>query len=117
MDLKSFGNPFMFCDIFPIVRCVRTGSNRQRLQELDDSICHGLSGLALNPSRERQARLPLGQGDNRMTMSVSDNRIHFPISQALADIHNCWPPVDAHPVFELATPIVTAVALPALLPA
>ncbi len=48
------------------------GSDRHRLQELDHSIRNGLSGLAL------------GQGDNGMTMSISDNRIHFLITQALA---------------------------------
>lgn len=39
-------------------------------------------------------------------MTFSDDRIHFPITQALAFVHDGRPLVDAHPVFELPTPIV-----------
>jgi hypothetical protein len=51
-----------------------------------------------------------------MTVSFSDNRVHFPITQALACIYNSRTLVDAHPVFELATPIVAPVSLLTLLP-
>ena len=90
-------------------------SDRQRLQELDNSIRHGLSSLALDLSQESQAGFPLRQGDNGMTMSFPDNRIHLPITQALACIHDSRPLVDTHLVFELSTPIVASIALPTLL--
>ncbi len=47
-----------------------------------------------------------------MSMTFTDNRIHFPIAQALAGIHDSRPLVDAHLVFELSTPVVAPVALP-----
>jgi len=47
-----------------------------------------------------------------MSMTLTDNRIHFPIAQSLAGIHNSRPLVDTHPVFELPTPVVASVALP-----
>ena len=111
---KVMSNPFMVRELFAVIRCDRMGSDRQRFQELDHSIRHGLSSLALDLSQESQSGLPLSQGDNGMTMSFSDNRIHFPITQALASIHDSRPLVDAHPIFELSTPIVASVAFPAL---
>jgi hypothetical protein len=115
ISTKITSDPFMIRELFSVIRGDRMGSDRQRLQEIDHSISHSLSGLVLDLSQEGQARLPLSQGDNSMTMSFSDNRIHFPITQALACIHDSRPLVDAHPVFELATPIVAPVSLLALL--
>jgi len=74
------------------------GSFPQRLQELDHSICHRLSRFALNLSQEGQARLSLRQRDDCVTMSASNDRIHLPITQALASFHDSRPLVDAHPV-------------------
>jgi hypothetical protein len=57
---------------------------KNQLQSATKSYTSALLGLALNFSYECQARLPLRKGDNGMTMSFSDNRVHFPITQALA---------------------------------
>ena len=113
---KVTSNPFMFCKLSAIIRRDGMGSDRQRLQEFDNSISHSLRCLALDLSQEGQARLRLGQGDNGVAMSFSDKRIHFPITQALAGIYDRRTLVDAHPVFELSTPIVAPIALPALFP-
>ena len=114
ISIQFFRDTLMARKLFAIIRCDRMGSDRQRLQELDHGIRHGLSSLALDLSQESQAGLPLGQGDNRMTMSFSNNRIDFPVTQALASIHNNRPLVDTHPVFELSTPVIASIALPAL---
>lgn len=58
---KVFSNPFMVAKLFPVVRCDGMGSSWQRPQELNHSICHSLSSLALNLSQERQTRFALGQ--------------------------------------------------------
>lgn len=92
------------------------GMDRQWLQELNDSISHSLSCLALDLSQESQATLPFRQGDNGMATSFADDRIHFPITQTLTLIRDRRPFVDAHPVFELTTPVITSIALPALFP-
>jgi hypothetical protein len=68
----------------------------------------------LDLSQEGQARLLLNQGDNSITMSFSDNRIHFPITQSLTSIHDSRSLIDAHSVFELAASIVAPIAFPAL---
>jgi hypothetical protein len=116
ISTKVTSNPFMVRKFSAIIRCDRMGSNQHRLQELDNSISHGLSSLTLNLSQESQARLLLGQGDNGMAMSFSDNRIHLPITQALVSIYDSRPLVDAHSVFEFAAPIVAPIALTALFP-
>ena len=116
ISIQIFGDTLMVSKLFAIICRDCMCFHRQWLQELDHSIRYGLSGLALDLSQERQARLPLGQGDNGMTMSFSNNRVHFPITQALACIYDSRPLVDTHPVFELSTPIIAPVALPALLP-
>ena len=114
ISIQFFRNTLMARKLFAIIRRDRMGPERQRFQELDHSIRHGLSSLALDFSQERQSRLPLGQGDNGMTMSFSNNRIHFPITQPLACVHNSRPFIDAHPVFERPTPVIAPVTLPAL---
>jgi hypothetical protein len=50
-----------------------------------------------------------------MTMSFSDNRVHFPITQALTGINDSRPLVDTYPVLDLSTPVIDPIALPALL--
>ncbi len=91
----------------------RIHSDRQRAREIDNSINRSVSFLVLDLFQEGQARLPFGQGDKNITMSFSDNRVHFPITQALASIHDGWSLIDAHPVFELAASIVAPIAFPA----
>ena len=90
------------------------GFGRKRLQELDDGISHRLSRIALDLFQEIPARFSLRQGDNGMTTSFADNRIHFPVTQTLASIHYSGPFVDTHSVLELVTPIIAPIALPAL---
>jgi hypothetical protein len=68
----------MICKLFAVIRCDRKGSHRQRLQDPNHSIRHGLSGLTLDLSQEGQVGLSLGQGNNGMVMLFVDNRIHFP---------------------------------------
>ncbi len=114
--IQFFRNTLMIRKLMAIIRRDRMDSDRQRLHELDNSIRHSLSGLALDLSQESQSRLSLRKRDNGMTMPFSDNRIHFPITQALACIHNCRPLVDTHPVLDLSTPVIAPIALPALLP-
>ena len=113
---KVTSNPLMVRKLLVIIRHDRMGSDRQRLHELDDSIRHGLSSLALDLSQQSQARFALCKRDNGMAMSFSKNRIHFPITQALDCIHDSRSLVDAHPIFELPTPIIAPIALPALFP-
>lgn len=115
MGLKIIGNPFVFSELFAIVRCDRVGSVRPWLQQLDNCICYIVGSLALDFPEQGQARLPFRQGDDGLSVTFPNDRVHFPISKAQPGIHNGWPLVDAHPVLELATPIVAAVALPALL--
>ncbi len=62
ISIQFFGDTLMVCKLFAIIRRDRTGSDRQRLHELDNSIRHGLSGLALDLSQQSQARFTLGQG-------------------------------------------------------
>ena len=116
ISTKVTSNSFMFRKLFAIIRRDGMGSDRQRLQELDNSISHSSSCLALDLSQEGQARLPLGQGDNSMTMPFPDNRIHLPITQSLTSINDSGSLIDAYSVFELSTPIVASVAFPALFP-
>ena len=114
IGIQHFRDTLMVRKLFAIIRCDRMGSDRQQLHELDNSIRHGLSCLALNLSQEGQAGLPLDQGDNGMTMAFSNNGIHFPITQALTSIHNSRSLVDAHSVLEYSAPVIAPVALPAL---
>ena len=114
ISIQFFRDTLMIGKLFAIIRRDCIGSYRQRLHELDHGIRHGLSGLALDLSQQSQTGLSLRKRDNGMTMPISDNRIHFPITQALASIHNSRSLIDAHPVFDLSTPVVAAVALPAL---
>lgn len=114
ISIQFFGDTLMVRKLFAIIRRDRMGSDRQRLHELDNSIRHGLSGLALDLSQQSQARFTLGQGDNGMTMSFSDNCIHFPITHALACIYDSRPLVNTHPVFDPSTPVIAPIALPAL---
>ncbi len=113
-SIQFFRDALMVRKLFAIIRRDRMGSDRQRLHEFDNSIRHGLSGLALDLSQKSQARLPLRQRDNSMTMSFSDNRVHFPITQALASIYDSRPLVNTHPVYDLSTPVIAPIALPAL---
>ena len=108
---KVTSNPFMIREFFTVIRSYRMDLDRQRLQELDHSICHGLRGFALDLPQEGQAGLPLGQGNNCLAMSFSDYCIYFPITQALACIHDSWPLVDAYPVLEPSATIVAPIAL------
>ena len=114
ISIQFFGDTLMVRKLLAIIRRDRMGSDRQRLHELDNSIRHGLSGLALDLSQESQTRRSFRKRDDGMTMSFSDNRIHFPITQALASIHNSRSFVDTHPVFERSTPFIAPIALPAL---
>ena len=114
ISMQFFRNTLMARKLFAIIRRDRMGSDRQRLHELDNSIRHVLSSLALDLSQQSQSRLSLRKRDNGMTMSFSNNRIHFPITQALAGIHDGRPLVDTHPVFERSTPFIAPIALPAL---
>ena len=116
INVQFFRDTLMFRKLFAIIYRDRMGSDRKRLQELDHSIRYGLSSLALNLSQQSQARFPLRQGDNGMTMSFPNNCIHLPITQALACIYNSRPLIDAHPVSELSTPVIASIALPALFP-
>ena len=113
--IQFFRDTLMVRKLFAIIRCDRMGSDRQRLHELDNSIRHSLSCLALHLSQQSQAGFPLGQRDNGMTVSFSNNCIHFPITQALASIYDRRSLVDAHSVLEYSTPVIAPVALPALL--
>jgi len=88
ISIQIFGDTLMVRKLQAIIRRDRMGSDRQRLHELDNSIRHGLSGLALDLSQESQTRLSLRKRDNSMTMSFSNNRVHFPITQALAGIND-----------------------------
>ena len=113
INMKVTSDTLMVRKLFAIIRRDRMGSDRQRLHELDNSIPHGLSGLALDLSQEGKAGFPLGQGDNGMTMSFSDNRIYFPITQTLTGINDSRPLVDTHPVLDLSTPVIAPIALQA----
>ena len=115
IGVQHFHDTLMVRKLFAIIRRDRMGSDRQRLHKLDNSIRHGLSCFILNLSQEGQTRLSLNQGDNGMTMSFSNNGIHFPITQALTSIYDRRPLVDAHSVLECSTPVIAPVALPALL--
>jgi hypothetical protein len=113
---KVTNNPFMICKLIAVVSCDRMDSDRKRLRDPIRSIRHGLSGFTLDLSQEGKARLPLDQGDNDMVMSFAYNHIHFPITQALAGIHDSRSLVDTHPIFELSTLTEAPVALTALFP-
>jgi len=115
IGFQFFRYALMIRKLLAIIRRDRMGSDRQRLHELDNSIRHVLSSLALDLSQHSQSRLSLRKRDNGMTMSFSDNRIHFPITQALTGVYDSWPLVDTHPVFDLSTPVIAPIALPALL--
>lgn len=115
IGLKILGNPFMISKLFAVVCGDRVGSPHQRFEELDDSIGYRFGCFAVDFLQEGQAGFPIRQRDDGMPMPFSDNRIHFPISQPLAGIHNGRPFVDAYPVFELPPSFVAPVALPALL--
>ncbi len=116
ISIQFFRNTLMVRKLLAIIRRDRIGSYRRRLHELDNSVCHGLSGLALDLSQQSQTGLSFRKRDNSMTMSFSDNRIHFPITQPLACVHNSRPLVDTYPVLDLSTPVIAPVTLPALLP-
>ncbi len=59
----------------------------------------GREKLVLDLSQESHTRLSFRKLDNSMAMSFSDNRIHFPITQALTGIHNSRPLVDILTLF------------------
>ncbi len=88
ISIQIFGDTFMVRKLQAIIRRDRMGSDRQRLYELDNSICHGLSGLALDFSQQSQTGLSLRKRDDGLTMSFSDNRIYFPITQTLTGIND-----------------------------
>ena len=110
---KVTSNPLMVRKLFAVIRRDRMGSDRQRLHELDNSSCHGLSGLALDFSQQSQTGLSLRKRDDGLTMSFSDNRIYFPITQTLTGINDSRPLVDTHPILDLSTPVIAPIALQA----
>jgi len=63
-----------------------------------------------------QAGFALCKGHDSLTMSLSNDRVYFPIAQSLTSIDDDRPLIDAHPVRQLSTPIMASITLPALLP-
>ena len=114
---QCFCDTFMRCKLSAIIRRNRIDANRKRLHQVNHSICHGLSGLALNFLQESQARCPLRERNDGLAMPFANNRIHFPITQPLTGVDDGWSFVNAHPVLELAAPVVAPIALPASLSA
>ena len=115
INLKVIRDTLMASKLFAVVCCDCVKVLLKWFQEIDDCISDGLSCLTFNLFNESQAGLPFCQGDDCLAMSFADDRIHFPISQALACIHDSRPLVDAHPVFDLSTPVIASIALPTLL--
>jgi len=52
ISIQFFGDTLMARKLFAIIRRDRMGSDRQRLHEVDNSIRHDLSGLALDLSQQ-----------------------------------------------------------------
>ncbi len=124
ISFQFFRDTLMLRKLFPgerldncaVVCCDCVKVIRKLFQEIEDYISNGLSCLALDLSQQSQARFAFCKRDNRMTMTFSDNRIHFPITQALASIHDSRSFVNTYPVFNPSTPVIAPIALPALFP-
>ena len=106
ISIQFIRDTLMVRKLMAIIRRDRMDLCRQRLHELNNSIRHGLSCLALDFSQQSQTRLSLRKRDNRLTMSFSDNRIHFPITQALTGINDSRPLVNTYPVREASRRIL-----------
>ena len=113
--MKTFSNPLVIGKLLAVIRRDGAGQILQRGKQLDHSICNSFCRLALDFLHESHARFTLRERNNGSTAALANDRVHFPITQALASIYDRRPLVDTHPVFELSTPIVAPVALPALL--
>jgi len=57
ISIQFFRDTLMVRKLLAIIRRDRMGSDRQRLHELNNSIRHGMSGLALYLSQEGSAAL------------------------------------------------------------
>lgn len=87
----------------------------QWLQEIYHSIAYRLRCLAFYLAQKCQSGFAFGEGEKRPTMPFSHNGVRFPVAQTLVSIDDDRSLIDAHPVWELPTAIITAVTLLTLL--
>lgn len=109
--LQFFCDAFMRCKLSAIIRRNCMDANRKRLHQINHSICHGLSGLAIDFLQESQAGCPIRKRNDGLVMPFTNDRVHFPIAQPPTRVDDRRPLVDAYSILELTAPIVAPITL------
>ena len=86
----------------------------QRREHFDDGLFDGGFGVAFNFRQAGQLRLPLDQRDNGLLMVFADDRVGLPVAKPSFKGNDGWAIINAFTVWQLAAPVVFAVAFAAL---
>src|SRR3989304_3914570 len=114
INAQRRGNGLMASKLTAIV-----GSDRGPMAHAGEQVHNGLrdllSRLRGNSPDEGEARLALGERDQRSGMSLADHQVHLPISQPAAQVYHRWTLLDAGLPRDLASAVIVSITFAALL--
>ncbi len=105
----------MVRELASIVRSDRLYLRGQWPQELADGLFDSLRRIALHLLQERQSRLAFHEADDSLVLVLADDRVRFPITDAPSGLDHLGALFDAHPLRDVASAVVRAIAFAPLL--
>jgi len=103
--IKGFGDPFVPCECLAIVRRQSMNTGAEGGQQGDHGVRDDLGSLGRYMCKQRIAGLSFIERNESLSMTGTDNKIGFPVAEALATIDNGRTLVNRHLIGDGAAPV------------